>query len=93
MVHPCRSLADTGGNPKYKMHACATTDSTQTVCGLPQVIDVNVLAGYTSLCRTCFAQRRETPWTNTTGDQGDVVSGRLEEGELDELEKPHDEQA
>ncbi len=33
MVHPCRSLADTGGNPKYKMHACATTDSTQTDAG------------------------------------------------------------
>lgn len=81
MTHPCRSLADKGGNPKYKMHACATADSTHTICGLDTVTDVNVLAGYTSLCRTCFPPTREAPWTSDTGNPGDAIEGRTEEEE------------
>lgn len=82
MVHPCRSGVDTGGNPKYKMHACASEDSTVTVCGLPQVIEVNVLAGYTSLCTTCFPRSREKAWTKDGGgDAGDAITGRTENGD------------
>jgi hypothetical protein len=77
MVHPCRSREDTGGNPKFKMHACALEDSTETICGLPTVIDVNVLAGYTSLCRTCFPRVREEAWTKEGGgNAGDAIEGR-----------------
>ena len=80
MVHPCRSGKDTGGNPKYKMHACAFEDSKETICGLPNVIEVNVVAGYTSLCTTCFPRAREDAWTKEGGgNPGDAIAGRTEE--------------
>ncbi len=80
MVHPCRSAADTGGNPRYKMHACDSENSKYTVCGLEQVIEVNVLAGFTSVCRTCFPRLREPAWDKDgNGEQGDRIENRLEE--------------
>ena len=78
MPHPCRSRADTGGNPSFKMHACGSEDSMETLCGLPEVADVNVLAGYSSLCRTCFPPRREPAWTGSgpdEGNPGDNITG------------------
>jgi len=80
MPHPCRTRDDTGGNPKYKMHACDSVDSAQTLCGLSTVVDVDVLAGYTSLCRTCFPRSREEAWTKENGgNPGDAIDGRQEE--------------
>lgn len=76
MVHPCRSGSDKTGNPRYKMHACALEDSTVTICGLPNVVDVNVLAGYTSVCRTCFPPAREVPWDDDHENPGDAIEGR-----------------
>jgi hypothetical protein len=75
MPHPCRSAADTGGNPTFKMHACYSEHSTETLCGLPDVVDVNVLAGYSFLCRTCFPPRRELPWTDENNNAGDRIEG------------------
>ncbi len=74
MVRPCRSKADTGGNPTFKMHACDSEQSTTTLCGL-EVVDVDVVAGYTSLCRTCFPPKREKAWTPDFENAGDEIVG------------------
>jgi hypothetical protein len=76
MVHPCRSRADSGGNPSVKMHACSSEHSTVTLCGLTDVGDVDVVAGYTSLCRTCFPRLREVAWTPQNDNAGDGIEGR-----------------
>jgi len=57
------------------MHACATEQSTITLCGL-EASEVGVTAGYTSLCRTCFPPSREVPWTKESGNRGDRIEGR-----------------
>lgn len=75
MVHPCKSSGDTGGNPTFKMHACSSEKSTSTLCGLPTG-EVNVVAGYTSLCRTCFPPAREVAWTAENDNPGDRIEGR-----------------
>ena len=75
MVHPCRSGEDTGGNPTYKMHACSSENSKTTLCGLPNVKDVNVVAGYRFLCPTCFPSRREMAWTPEVPNTGDPIGG------------------
>jgi hypothetical protein len=83
-VHPCRSGKDTGGNPppyataaaaapKFKMHACDSEHAEVTLCGLGDVLDVGVVAGYTSLCKTCFPRLREEAWTAEHGDPGDPI--------------------
>jgi len=65
MVHPCKS-----GNPGTTMHACGNTSSTETLCGIP--VDpkgIDVVVGYTSVCRQCFPEK--------PGDgQGDHIEGR-----------------
>ena len=77
-VHPCRAKQDTFGNPTFKMHNCAA-GSEKTTCGL-DAFEVNVTAGYTSMCRTCWPQKREKAWDDENPDnQGDVISGREEE--------------
>jgi hypothetical protein len=71
----CRSVRDTGGNPIFKMHACDSDDPTVTLCGLDQVTDVGVLAGYNFMCRTCFPPSREKAWTPENGNSGDEIVG------------------
>jgi hypothetical protein len=66
MPHPCRT-----GNPGTTMHACVKEDSELTLCG--QEVDVrsiNVLAGFTHVCRQCFPK--------DTGSEKlvDPISGR-----------------
>jgi hypothetical protein len=76
MVHPCRASSDTGGNPSFKMHACSSKDSKVTLCGLEMPLEVDVLAGYTSVCRTCFPPTREEAWTAENENPGDPIGGR-----------------
>jgi hypothetical protein len=76
MTRPCVSPDDTGGNPMFKMHACATDMSRSTLCGLPVDPDsVGVVAGYATMCRTCFPPRRETAWTRESDNPGDSIQG------------------
>jgi hypothetical protein len=85
MVHPCRSRADTGGNPRYKMHNCESEQATETICGLP-IEEVDRVHGYTSLCPVCWPWPDawegevppEEPWTEDSGREGDVISSRRE---------------
>lgn len=79
MVHPCRSEKDTGGNPTYKMHACGSRNSKQTLCGLANPIDIDVVAGYRFLCSTCFPPRREKAWTPDDENTGDMIEGEERE--------------
>ncbi len=88
MVHPCRSGSDTGGNPTYKMHACSSENSKSTLCGLPFVKDVNVVAGFQFLCPTCFPATRETPWTESVENTGDAISGTGRDHQPDEPPDP-----
>jgi hypothetical protein len=81
MVHPCRASADTGGNPSFKMHACSSEESEVTLCGLRTPLEVDVLAGYASMCRTCFPPKREEAWTAENNNSGDPIEG---EGRGDE---------
>jgi hypothetical protein len=60
MVHPC------GGNPGTTLHACGTESSAKTLCGIT-VVEVNVLAGYESVCPICFPKERGT-------DEGDPIN-------------------
>jgi len=95
MVHPCRpcrSSQDSGGNPRVKMHNCASKDPTKTTwlttCGLAVVEDeVDRDYGYTSLCPVCWPwpgpwssdePRLEAPWTEDNDLEGDVIPNRLE---------------
>jgi hypothetical protein len=89
--HPCRSSADTGGNPRFKMHNCDSeglaVDETpsKTICGLP-TLEVDRVHGYTSLCPVCWPLEpwdgdppEELPWTGEgegEGREGDLISGR-----------------
>lgn len=75
MTRTCRSKRDTVGNPEFKMHACISEESTVTLCGLDLVADIGVVAGYTSVCRTCFPPSREMAWTADTGNPGDPIEG------------------
>jgi hypothetical protein len=79
MVHPCRARVDTGGNPSFKMHACSSVQSTVTLCGLggsAESLEVDVVAGFTSLCKTCFPPTREVAWTGENDNAGDRIEGR-----------------
>ena len=69
MAHPCRTALDTAGNPKYKIHACDSDKSTETTCGLTEVIDVDIVGGWTSLCRTCYPRVREEALTQEDADK------------------------
>ena len=71
MAHPCRTTLDTAGNPRYKIHACDSKDSSVTTCGLERVIDVDVVGGWTSLCRTCYPRVRPAALTlEGAGEEG-----------------------
>jgi hypothetical protein len=76
---------DTGGDltvsstpgsagPRFKMHACESTQATVTLCGLGQVLDIDVTAGYKSVCRKCWPAEREMAWTPEGGSPGDIIS-------------------
>jgi hypothetical protein len=58
------------------MHACSSEQSTVTLCGLSDAADVDVVAGYTSLCRTCFPPGREEAWTTQNNNAGDRIEER-----------------
>ena len=84
MPHPCRSGEDTGGNPlpsasgaaaapRFKKHACVSKQATHTLCGLGDVRDVDVVAGYKSQCTTCYPRERELAWTPAQGNPGDLI--------------------
>jgi len=52
------------------MHACGNTSSTETLCGIP--VDpkgIDVVVGYTSVCRQCFPEKPGT-------GEGDHIEGR-----------------
>jgi hypothetical protein len=80
-VHPCRAAQDTGGNPRFKMHACEG-GSSMTICGL-EVHEVSRRHQYTSLCPVCWPAEpapTEEPWTPKSGREGDLIGNR-DEGE------------
>jgi hypothetical protein len=57
MVHPC--VPNENGKPGTELHACISVSSTITVCQeavTPDAIDV--VAGATKLCRTCYPKER-----------------------------------
>ena len=83
-VHPCRSGKDTGGNPppgatgaaaapRFKKHACDSEHAEMTLCGLDDVLDIGVVAGYKSECKTCYPRERELAWTPEQGNPGDLI--------------------
>jgi hypothetical protein len=77
MTHPCKSGDDTGASPISKMHACSAETSKMTLCGLHvDEESVNVLAGYASLCRTCFPPMREQASTAGNSNPGDLIGNR-----------------
>jgi hypothetical protein len=50
MTHPCKA-----GNPGTTLHACGNASARETLCGLTVELDwIDVLVGYTSVCRHCF---------------------------------------
>jgi hypothetical protein len=70
MPHPCRT-----GNPGTTLHACVKEDSLLTLCGLRVDVDsINVLAGFTHVCRQCF------PKDIGSDDLVDPISGREGDG-------------
>jgi hypothetical protein len=77
MTHPCKSDEDTGASPISKMHACSAETSTMTLCGLH--VDegsINVLAGYASLCGTCFPAMPEPASTAADPHPGEQIGNR-----------------
>jgi hypothetical protein len=77
MTRPCKSREDTAGNPTVKMHACRDETSKRTLCGLlvdPEWVDV--VAGYATMCRTCYPRMREQAWTPDHDNPGDAIEGR-----------------
>jgi hypothetical protein len=47
------------------MHGCSSMRTTVTSCGLGDVVDVDVVAGHTSVCTTCFP--RDMRWHGLRG--------------------------
>jgi hypothetical protein len=81
--HPCKSPADTGGNPRYKMHNCFADAPEMTICGLEVDPDtLGLVQGVTSLCPVCWPvegepvppETAEPPWTTEgEGREGDLI--------------------
>ena len=69
MVHPCRTGID---DKRTVLHACATTTSTTTLCGvaLGGEAVINVTAGYDTICRRCFPRNPHDPGADDV-DMGD----------------------